>query len=72
MFDRKPAVGGELGCISTWEVVMHPPEVFVRPLAHEEALRLKQLAKRAKHASTRGRASIVLPSNAGVSAPTDA
>jgi hypothetical protein len=42
----------------------------VRPLAHEEALRLKRLAKRAKHASTRGRASIVLGSNVRVSAPS--
>ena len=47
-----------LGCISTLEVVMRPPEVFVRPLSHEEALRLKQLVKRSKHASTRERASM--------------
>jgi hypothetical protein len=33
-------------------------------------LRLKRLAKPAKHASTRGRASIVLGSNARVSAPS--
>jgi transposase len=68
LFDRKLAVGGELGCISTLEVVMRPPEVFVRPLSHEEALRLKRLVKRSKHASTRERASIVLGSNAGNSA----
>jgi len=47
---------------------MRPPEVFVRPLSHEEALRLKRLVKRSKHASTRERASIVLGSNAGNSA----
>lgn len=47
---------------------MRPPEVFVRPLAHDEALRLKRLAKRAKHESTRQRAAIVLGSNAGLSA----
>ncbi|MGA2007147.1 MAG: IS630 family transposase [Solirubrobacteraceae bacterium] len=68
LFDRKLAVGGELGCISTVEVAMRPPEVFVRPLSHEEALRLKRLVKRSKHASTRERASIVLGSNAGNSA----
>jgi transposase len=69
MFDRKPLRSGELGCISTLEVLMRPPEVFVRPLAHEEALRLKRLAKRAKHESTRERAAILLGSNAGLSAP---
>jgi transposase len=68
MFDRKLAVDGELGCISTVEVVMRPPEVFVRPLSHEEAVRLKRLVKRSKHASTRERASIVLGSNAGLPA----
>jgi len=47
---------------------MRPPEVFVRSLSHEEALRLKRLVKRSKHASTRERASIVLGSNAGNSA----
>jgi hypothetical protein len=36
-FDRKLVVGGELGGISTLEVVMRSPEVFVRPLSHEEA-----------------------------------
>ncbi len=45
MFDRKLAVGGELGRISTVEVVMRPPEVFVRPLSHEEAVRLKRLVE---------------------------
>jgi transposase len=68
LFDRKLAVGGELDGISTLEVVMRPAEVFVRPLSHEEALRLKRLVKRSRHASTRERASIVLGSNAGNSA----
>ena len=54
--------------ISMMEVLMRPPEVFVRPLAHEEALRLKRLAKRAKHESTRERAAIVLGSHAGLAA----
>lgn len=69
LFDWKVAVGGELGGISTVEVVMRPPEVFVRPLAHDEAVRLKRLAKRAKHESTRQRAAILLASNVRMSAP---
>ena len=32
---------------------MRPPRVFVRPLLHEEAVRLKRLSRRAKHESTR-------------------
>ena len=48
---------------------MRPPEVFVRPLAHGEAVTLKRRAKRAEHFSTRQRASILLASNAGMSAP---
>jgi transposase len=48
---------------------MRPPEVFVRPLAHGEAVALKRRAKRAKHFSTRQRASILLASNTGMSAP---
>src|SRR5438128_1067123 len=48
---------------------MRPPEVFVRPLAHGEAITLKRRAKRAEHFSTRQRASILLASNAGMSAP---
>jgi transposase len=51
------------------EVVMRPPEVFVRPLAHGEAVTLKRRAKRAKHFSTRQRASILLASNTGMTAP---
>jgi len=68
LFDRKLMPGGELGCIPTMEVAMRSPEVFVRPLSHEEALRLKRLAKRAKHESTRERAAILLGSNAGLAA----
>ena len=48
---------------------MRPPEVFVRPLAHEEATRLKRISKRAKHQSTRQRAAIILASNTRMSAP---
>lgn len=47
---------------------MRSPEVFVRPLSHEEAVRLKRLAKRATHESTRERAAILLGSNAGLPA----
>jgi transposase len=67
--DRKLAAGGEWGGISTVEVVMRPPEVFVRPLLHDEAVRLKRLARRAKHESTRQRAAILLASNVRMSAP---
>jgi hypothetical protein len=67
--DRKLAVGGEWGGISTVEVVMRPAELFVRPLLHDEAVRLKRLAKRAKHESTRQRAAILLTSNVRMSAP---
>ena len=48
---------------------MRPPEVFVRPLAHEEAVALKRRAKSAKHFSTRQRAAILLASNVGNSVP---
>ena len=48
---------------------MRPPEVFVRPLAHGEAVTLKRRSKRAKHFSTRQRAAILLASNTGMSAP---
>jgi transposase len=68
-FDRKRPPGVEEGHIATIEVVMRPPEVFVRPLAHGEAVALKRRAKRAKHFSTRQRASILLASNTGMSAP---
>jgi hypothetical protein len=45
------------------EVVMRPPEVFVRSLSHQEAVRLKRLSTRAEHQSTRIRAAILLASN---------
>lgn len=48
---------------------MRPPEVFVRPLAHGEAVKLKRLAVKAKHQSTRRRAAILLASNTRMSAP---
>ena len=48
---------------------MRPPEVFVRSLAHGEAMRLKEMAKRAEHQSTRQRAAILLASNTRMSAP---
>jgi transposase len=51
------------------EVVVRPPEVFVRPLAHDEARRLKRRAKEAKHFATRERAAILLASNVGNSVP---
>jgi transposase len=62
-------VGGEQGCIATMEVVMRPPEVFVRQLAHGEAVALKRRSKSAKHFSTRQRAAILLASNTRMSAP---
>jgi transposase len=68
-FDRELAGGGELGRITSLEVVVRPPEVFVRPLAHGEAVALKRRAKQAKHFSTRERAAILLASNVGNSVP---
>jgi transposase len=50
-------------------VVVRPPEVFVRPLAHEEAVALKRRAKQAKHFATRERAAILLASNVGTPVP---
>lgn len=47
---------------------MRPPEVFVRPLLHDEAVRLKRLSKRAKHQCTRQRAAVLLASNVKMSA----
>jgi transposase len=66
--NRKRLGGGEYVCISTLEVVMRPAEVFVRPLLHDEAVRLKRLSKRAKHESTRQRAAVLLASNVKMSA----
>ena len=51
------------------EVVVRPPEVFVRPLGHDEARRLKRRAKEAKHFATRERAAILLASGVGNSVP---
>jgi transposase len=62
-------VGGEWGGITSQEVVVRPPEVFVRSLAHDEALTLKRRAKAAKHFATRQRAAILLASNVGNSVP---
>jgi transposase len=59
----------ESGCISIVEVVMRPPSVFVRPLLHEEAVRLKRLSRRAKHESTRQRAAVLLASNVRMPVP---
>jgi len=67
--DRKLASGGECRCISTVEVAMRPAEVFVRPLLHDEAVRLKRLSKRAKHDCTRQRAAVLLASNVKMTAP---
>jgi transposase len=43
--------------------------VFVRPLLHDEAVRLKRLSKRAKHQCTRQRAAVILASNVKMPAP---
>jgi len=48
---------------------VRPPEVFVRPLALDEARRLKRRAKQARHFATRERAAILLASNVGNSVP---
>jgi transposase len=55
--------------IPTEEVVMRPAEVFVRPLAHGEAVKLKRMSKQADYQSTRQRAAILLASNTRMSAP---
>jgi len=46
---------------------MRPPSVFVRPLLHEEAVRLKRMSSRAKHECTRQRAAVLLASNVRMS-----
>jgi transposase len=51
------------------EVVVRPPEVFVRPLSAQEAQRLKRLSTGAKHRCTRVRAMILLASATEVAAP---
>jgi transposase len=67
--DRKRGLAVERGRISTVEVVMRPPSVFVRPLLHEEAVRLKRLSRRARHECTRQRASVLLASNVRMPVP---
>jgi transposase len=69
LFDRKLVVGGEWGCISIVEVVMRPPEVFVRSLSHQEAVKLKRMSTRAEHQATRIRAAILLASNVKTPVP---
>jgi hypothetical protein len=69
LFDRKLAVGGEWGRIPILEVVMRPPEVFVRSLSHQEAVRLKRMSTRAEHQSTRIRAAILLASHVKTPVP---
>jgi hypothetical protein len=66
--DRKLAEGSECRGISTVEVAMRPPEVFVRSLLHDEAVRLKRLSKRATHQCTRQRAAVLLASKVKMSA----
>ena len=53
--------------VSTLEVVMRPPEVFVRELSPEEGARLKRISQRAKYQCKRQRAMIVLASSTGMS-----
>ncbi len=48
---------------------MRPPEVFVRSLSHQEAVRLKRMSTRAEHQSTRIRAAILLASNVKTPVP---
>jgi len=62
-------VRGEWGGITTEEVAMRPPEVFVRELSAEKGSRLKSISKKAKYQSKRQRALIVLASSTGMSAP---
>src|SRR5438552_9513404 len=51
------------------EVVMRPPDVFVRELSPEEGLRLRNISRKAKYQSKRQRAMILLASATGMSAP---
>ena len=48
---------------------MRPPEVFVRSLSQQEAIKLKRLSARAEHQSTRIRAAIQLASNVKTPVP---
>jgi transposase len=53
----------------TLEVVMRPPDVFVRELSPEEGLRLREISRKAKYQAKRQRAMILLASATGMSAP---
>src|SRR5204862_5052511 len=55
--------------VSTEEVAVRPPEVFVRDLSPEEGARLKSISRRARYQSKRQRAMILLASWTGMSAP---
>jgi transposase len=68
LFARKLVAGGEWGRIPMMEVVMRP-EVFVRSLSHQEAVRLKRMSTRAEHQSTRIRAAILLALNVKTPVP---
>jgi transposase len=69
LFDWKRAVRGEWGRIPMLEVVMRPPEVFVRSLSHQEAVKLKRMSSRAEQQATRVRVAILLASNAKTPVP---
>src|SRR5438094_702284 len=51
------------------EVVMRPPDVFVRELSPREGSRLRSISRKAKYQSKRQRAMILLASATGMSAP---
>jgi transposase len=68
-FDRNSPFDDELRRIPTVEVMMRAPEVFVRPLSHQEAVRLKRMSTRAEHRSTPIRAAILLGSNVKTPVP---
>jgi transposase len=51
------------------EVVMRPPDVFVRELSPDEGLRLRGISRKAKYQSKRQRAMILLASATGMGAP---
>jgi transposase len=69
-FDRKPGPDVEPGRMHpNLEVVMRPPEVFVRELSPAEAQKLKRASTGAKHRSKRIRAMILLASATEMSAP---
>jgi transposase len=54
---------------SILEVVMRPPDVFVRELSSDEGLQLRGISRKAKYQSKRQRAMILLASATGMSAP---